>query len=226
MKQQVWRLTAAVMSAGFGLGSLIHPMASAEGLSSDRVEQSANRNGDLVCGPRCVLFLLSHYGIDKAAELHDLVLEIQWPEIERGASLASLSDALRERDLHTAALKVPRRSHLLLESPAIVHLDTEDGIGHYAVCLPSKNGSTVRLWDGLSGEVELSRKSFANRWSGNVLLTSTDPLLDPKSIVQEPIHPITVLAVVALVVGFLAGTIKWWRRTSQDDLPRESAYSN
>lgn len=51
--------------------------------------------GDLVCGPRCVQYVVQHYGGDE--NLTDLVREIQWPDLEAGSSFDSLKDALAKR---------------------------------------------------------------------------------------------------------------------------------
>ncbi len=78
------------------VGSIFLSCAIAEG----RVTQ---RTADNVCGPRCVQFVLSHFGID--VSLPELVRQSQWP-IDGGASLSALKRSLESKGIFVKAIWV------------------------------------------------------------------------------------------------------------------------
>lgn len=157
--------------------------------------------GDLTCGPRCVRFLLRHYKLGEP-EVIDLVREMQWPEIEKGSSLASVARALQKRGIHTEALQIHRDSVLVWPHPVIVHTEPnkkenaegeagyenveEAGIGHYSVWMPSSSPSEAHVWNfysiGFLGKV--STKELSRQMSGIVLLTSPTPITSVKHAVR------------------------------------------
>jgi ABC-type bacteriocin/lantibiotic exporter with double-glycine peptidase domain len=144
---------------------IIQPPKSAE----EQVEP-----GDIVCGPRCVQFVLKYYGIEE--DLIDLVREIQWPDLERGASLDSLEMALRMRGIETRAMRLGSRGVLKSPHPVIMHLNGKSAGGHYVVWLPSSSDSESHVWIGLAGVQVGPTLDLEKSRSGAILLTSPTPI--------------------------------------------------
>lgn len=135
---------------------------------------------DVVCGPRCARFLLQWYKKDDPG-LVRLIREVQWPNLDEGASLASLDAALRLRGIHTCAIRVAPKAILKWPHPMIVHLADEASRtgGHYVVQLPSSTSDVVHAWVGLPGVQSGPAELLNSRRSGAVLLTSTEPITHP-----------------------------------------------
>lgn len=151
------------------------------GTNSDATEPavSPRSRGDVVCGPRCVQYVLQHYGIE--SDLIDLVKETQ-SDFEAGASLANLNDALRRRGVFTAALKLSPNSVLQWPHPVLMHLSSEtEGMGHFVVWLPTQDGSESQVWNGLSGTQTGPESVLAKKRSGYVLLTATAEIPQPEA---------------------------------------------
>jgi len=142
-------------------------------------EPRLSSQGDVVCGPRCVEYLLQCYR--KATPgLIDLVRETQWPDFEAGASLKSLEGALRKRGVFTQAMKVGPEARLCWPYPVLLHLNGDDAFdGHFVVWLPSSTAARDEVWSGLIGVRKSSPAWLAQRRSGAILLTSPVPITDP-----------------------------------------------
>lgn len=133
--------------------------------------------GDVVCGPRCLQYLLRHYGIE--TELMDLVKETQ-SDFEEGATLDALNEALRRRGVHTAALRLPSTAVIRWPHPVLMHLKSDDeGMGHYVIWLPTSERTQVHVWNGLAGIQTGSESRLAAKRSGVVLLTSQTEIEQP-----------------------------------------------
>lgn len=102
---------------------------------------------DSVCGPRCVQYVLARYGV--RVELHDLIVELQWPEVSKGASLADLARALEGRGIRTRLSVAPRLDAYEAAQPAIAYIRGETQLGHFVV-VERRDGALV-LWDGATG---------------------------------------------------------------------------
>lgn len=169
--------------------------------------ERVDSKGDVVCGPRCVEFILKYYG-KNGVDLVDLVNEIQGEQVDRGATMERLKNALDARGMFTFAGEIPLGGRLRWPHPVIVHLRSEDprGMGHYVVQLPSEGGTAI-VYSGLSGYQKGSEKDLAGRMSGHVLLTSPEPISDPISCVEVSTAPARALAwggaAILLVSGFL-----------------------
>jgi hypothetical protein len=163
--------------------------------------------GDVICGPRCVEFILDYYG-KTSVDLVDLVRETQGDEIDRGSTMATLKNALDARGVYTYAGEIPPGGHLRWPYPAIVHLRSEDprGMGHYVVQLASEGGTAV-VYSGLSGYQRGGENDLGARMWGHVLLTSPEPISDPVVCVEVSTVPARALAwggvAVLLVSGFV-----------------------
>jgi ABC-type bacteriocin/lantibiotic exporter with double-glycine peptidase domain len=168
-------------------------------------------HGDRVCGPRCVQFVLQRCG-KPHVDLVDLVREIQWPDIEAGASLGALGRALEARGLHTAAIKLEPEALLHWPEPAIVHVRPANSQGdHFLVWLGSPGRHEVQVWDGLLGvRTDSLREHLATR-TGPVLLVSRSSIADPASAARMPWNTVPILlALVALLVcaGYFARVLR------------------
>ncbi len=141
--------------------------------NSQANETKVQGGADLICGPRCVGFLLEYYGHPEPLE--SLVREIQSPRFEQGSSLTSIKDALSARGIHTAPIRISENAVLCSDYPAIIHL-IDDGKefapGHYVVWLPDSTESNCQIWGGLSGLQAGPWRSLRGKMSGFVLLTA------------------------------------------------------
>jgi ABC-type bacteriocin/lantibiotic exporter with double-glycine peptidase domain len=151
-------------------GRFSQPDVHATEPGADRANSEAT--GDTFCGPRCVQFVLDHYGRQEA--LRPLVEEIQERDWRQGSTLASLQSALERRGIYTAALKVANGSRIDWPEPMIVHLlpTRTLELGHFVVLLPGTDAGGLRVWCGLSGVHTLTAGELSSIWSGAVLLTS------------------------------------------------------
>ena len=140
---------------------------------------AARQQGDLVCGPRCLEYLLRCYHKENPG-LIELIREVQWPDIDAGSTLQSLEAALRRRGLGTRAIRIGPEARLCWPYPVLVHLsgtDTEEG--HYVVWLPSSTEAHEEVWSGLAGVRTGTPAQLARRRSGAILLTAPGPIGDP-----------------------------------------------
>ncbi len=160
------------------VATLALPRSSTWGVDTPAATTEQSRP-DVVCGPRCVQFILKQYG--KQVELHDLIQEIQWPHLEAGSNLADLQKSLNKRGIHTAAIQISSGAKLDWTEPVLVHLKpgisiTPETLGHFVVWLPSSTSDIVHLWFGPKGIHQGSNNRFASIRSGAVLLTSQRPI--------------------------------------------------
>jgi len=199
---RVWRCVTLVTLTLAVAAGYAQEHASLSSLSVPELDKNAWWD-DRICGPRCVQYLLGYYDLE-SEDIIDLVREVQWPDLERGASLDRVEQSLRDRGIHTASIVVPENGELCWHSPAVVHLkDDEAGLGHFAVWLPESSGGEVKVWGGRSGTRVLEKRDFSKLFTGVALLTSREPLGDPGSAIVNPIHSIRGIRFLlgATVVG-------------------------
>lgn len=172
------------------------------GSAPAQVSRSEAAPSDRVCGPRCAWLVLRYYGHD--VDLMDLVREIQWPEFERGASLAAIQDSLERRGVHTSALWIAPTARLHWGHPVIMHLESNSLGGHFVVRGPSQSPDHDVIWTTIDGSNPLPVESRRAGRSGYVFLTSPEPITDPASaaIVPEPawLTPVTIGAAIMLPI--------------------------
>ena len=138
---------------------------------------------NIVCGPRCVQYLLKHYG--QEVDLIELVREMQWPELEAGTTMDTIEKALNSRGIHTLGMQLAPRARLKWPHPVLVHMKVEGAkFGHFAVRLPSSS-DTVDLWCGLAGIQRVSEDELSKRCTGAVLLTAPKPITDVESAIER-----------------------------------------
>jgi ABC-type bacteriocin/lantibiotic exporter with double-glycine peptidase domain len=149
-------------------------------IEADGDDEELPHGHDLLCGPRCVQFLLQYYQRSPAATLVALTREIQWPDVEAGVSLERIAEALKARSIHTAALKLSSDATLKWNHPVVVHLAPRDqqALGHYVIWLPDSTEGICRVWSGTPGMQIGSWSELRAGMSGVVLLTSPEPITE------------------------------------------------
>lgn len=131
---------------------------------------SIEGEGELLCGPRCVDFLLKFYGCE--SDLPGLAGEM---DCKAGATLASVTAVLEKRGVHAVPTEISSHELLDWKCPVVVHLRptlNAGDIGHYVVWLPSSDQRTTCFWDGVFGFTRMPTKEFCPLRSGYVILTS------------------------------------------------------
>jgi|HubBroStandDraft_4_1064222.scaffolds.fasta_scaffold70163_2 hypothetical protein len=127
-----------------------------------------------VCGPQCIQRVLETYGIKE--KLTTIIYEIQWPDLERGTSMADLISALERRGISVKAARVPLGVPVVWPHPVIIHYPRESGLGHYAVLTPADGSRGQHVWYGPSREGEFPANACFWRRSEIVLLTSSEEI--------------------------------------------------
>lgn len=203
----------------FGDVGLIHLLHTSNMVSRDLVADYAKEvSPDLICGPRCVHFILKHFGIE--SDLIELTKAAQWPDLESGASLKSLSDILIQNGLHTRAIKFSPSAKLNWDFPVIFHRELDSRkVGHFAVWLPESTLSSVEIWDGIQGKLHQAESSWRAERSGVVLLVAPAPISTTEnSFCIVPFQDRFSLGLTSGVLVFVAvfltlgSTFKAWRR--------------
>ncbi len=139
---------------------------------------------DVICGPRCVRFILEYYGLSGQPHctLFDLIREMQWPAVDDGCSLDDISSALRSRHISNTPKRIPPHHPIRGSAPVVVHLQQPHmDIGHFAIWLPSSSATTVNLWSYPDGVYSMPAAQFATARHDVVLYTvdgSEEPVSD------------------------------------------------
>jgi ABC-type bacteriocin/lantibiotic exporter with double-glycine peptidase domain len=160
---------------------------------------------DEICGARCVQYVLEHFG-KQSPDVIDLVREIQYPKLEKGARLQSVADALQQRGVYSFPMRISRRARLKWPHPVVVHLgEDEQAMGHFVIWLPSSAGDQVVVWFGLAGIRRMNEREWADRRSNAILLTAPDPIINPEEAVEKAPSPTgvywTVFGSAAILIG-------------------------
>jgi len=135
-------------------------------------------SADLVCGPRCLQFILHRYG--QEVDLIDLVKEAQWPELEVGASLDGIQKSLNGRGIHTAAIRFDPGREFRWPHPVLLYTDEgSPARGHYVVRVPGATpGDDDLVWAGVEGWRRGRWEDVTRGFSGLALLTAPGPITD------------------------------------------------
>jgi ABC-type bacteriocin/lantibiotic exporter with double-glycine peptidase domain len=175
----------------------------------EQIEETKNETnvGDVICGPKCVHFLLDYYGKEQE-DIIRLVREIQYPEWREGATLSKVAESLEKRGIYTFAMKIKPSARLVWKYPVIVHLSPRpnEQIGHYVVWLPESRDNDLRIWNGDEGMQNHQERTWSKERSGAVLLTSPEPITKPSQAVKWvglPFYDIYCLAFAWIM--FLSG---------------------
>jgi ABC-type bacteriocin/lantibiotic exporter with double-glycine peptidase domain len=183
--------------------------------------KSENQNkeentGDLICGPKCVKKILQWYKKEDE-DIIRLVREIQWPDVQKGASIGKIAQALEKRGIHTFAMKVKSSARIVWQYPVIIHIKPkkEQNIGHFVVWLPTSEKSVVSVYDGDFGIFEYNERQWSNERSGSVLLTSIEPIKTPYNSVvfggyDVNSQPFIVVSLIIFVSGCVCFTLTFF----------------
>jgi ABC-type bacteriocin/lantibiotic exporter with double-glycine peptidase domain len=164
-----FRIPFVLIAGGIVLAISVPPVS-----AQNTTRYSGRRVDELVCGPRCVQYVLRRYAVEE--DLIELVREIQWPHLESGATLEALADALAKRSVYSRAIRIESVAQIRWPHPVILHLSGDGKLGHYLVMLPTRDDGGVRVWPGLAEEPSPSLDDLDQACSGAVLLTSPQPM--------------------------------------------------
>ena len=191
-------------------------------VATARAEAPAARlsaDSDMVCGPRCVKFILKSYG--QEADLIDLAKEIQWPDLEAGASLDRIEQSLHARGIHTKAVRFAPGRRLNWPHPAVLYTDEGNPPrGHYVVSAPDGGSESDDLiWAGVEGWRRGRWDEITRGFSGVALLTSPNPILTTDTVAghvpTNKLLQIAGSACVGAIVAFLLSRVaaRWSSRS-------------
>jgi len=171
---------------------------------------------DTVCGPRCVQFVLKEFGLQ--TDLLEIVLEMQWPKLEEGSSLAAIQHAIERRGLAARALSVPSDCTIQTEAYVVMHVNcgrgsiTSDAGGHFIVLVPPKDGIGSYYWDGLHGS-SLDMPSGCVP-SGYILLVARDRSQCVLQIRRGfTLAVVVLLSSLAVLAGYSLYCVRTYKRT-------------
>src|SRR5262245_94188 len=81
--------------------------------------EGTGRN-DIVCGPRCLQYLLGYYGARSDSTLIDIIRDVQSLDEESGSSLLDLRDYLERHGIQARPLQISQECTLSWKYPSIV----------------------------------------------------------------------------------------------------------
>jgi hypothetical protein len=161
-------IACCILSCGVSFGKPAGTR-SAQLISSD--------GGDVVCGPRCLQYVLDYYDAPGSNDLLALIKEVQWPHIESGASVAAISRVLTDRGIDSTAIELAPSDlvDIVWPHPVILHFkphpNSNHELGHFVIWLPVQSPVRTHVWNGLSASEYVSSSELQNRLSGIALLT-------------------------------------------------------
>jgi ABC-type bacteriocin/lantibiotic exporter with double-glycine peptidase domain len=187
----------------------IVPWQGALGVCGEADEKSSLEGlNEVICGPRCVYYVLKHSGRDEP--LASLVREMQWPDLTKGSTVAQMEKALTSRGIHVRSIQLKRFGSARPESPAIVHLrkegDAEEDLkGHFVVLLPESTEAEALVWDGVLGIRREPWIEFSKKMTGTIMLTGDAPIenVDEVLRLRGPLSAWEVCLWAALVLGLV-----------------------
>lgn len=212
-KLVVFVIATVLAATGIGFSIRTHTLPS---VRPDPIREPIQGMADNICGPRCVQFVLRQYGFN--AELQELVREVQWPALEEGATLDSMTQALQRRGICTCVLKLDPSTRLAWRYPVIIHLRGNKGfLGHYLVLLPRSGTDEADEYVEFTGVSHYPSSAIHERMSGVVMLTSPVPIDDWRSAISgEPLS--FLFAPFVLFALFLFGILMLptvWRKVAR-----------
>jgi hypothetical protein len=125
---------------------------------------------DNYCGPRCVQYILYHYGVGSVS-LPSLVKRLDFQDNPSGVSLTAVKKLLESYGVETKPIRIPADHVLRSPNYCIVHLqnDSSSGPGHFVVLLPGTSRQSVLFWD-FDGVKRMSSWEFADKSTGTALV--------------------------------------------------------
>jgi hypothetical protein len=172
--------------------------------------QASGPSSDMICGPRCLDYLL--YWYDMEEDLSDLMWELQNGRFEEPVSLRHLSDALSKRGIYSRAVEIQTGATLTWSYPVIVHMTHPQTYGHFIVWIPPNESHGALYWLGLSGFTAKLSEESQNRLSGIVLLTAPSPIIDISTAARKPILDWENYSISLVLVVLVTGLVGWYIR--------------
>ena len=105
-----------------------------------------------------------------------------------GTTLLGLLKAAEKLGFLAKAVKGSYEALALAPLPAVAHVKTEDGLGHFIVLHRVKKSGVV-VADPGRGIEKLTREEFCRRWTGYMLLLAPEPKAPPVEPGQAPVAP-------------------------------------
>ncbi len=154
----------------------------------------------LVCGPRCVAYILEQTG--QKGNLLGIIQEIQWPDTEQGTSLAQIEKYLIQRGVQTKWVALSPGERPAIEGLAVVAIERDNELGHFVVVTESSRQSGVQYFDGLQGMQSTAFDDFWNQCYSTILLAGPSP---PQEAISAYTRGFSLLstAVAGALVGFM-----------------------
>jgi ATP-binding cassette subfamily B protein len=105
-----------------------------------------------------------------------------------GTNLLGLVQAAEKLSFAAKGVKGPFEALGQVPLPAIAHVKTEEGLGHFVVLHRLRKGSVV-VADPARGIQNLTRDEFCRRWTGYLLLAVPEPIACPATRGVAPVSP-------------------------------------
>lgn len=160
------------------------------------------------CGVYCVY--ASSRMLGRSLQLKDLV-QPKYIGSSEGSSTESLQRAAEDLGLHTAVVTNATFSLVAnAETPVILHVLSDSATGRYDhwVTLLKGSRTVARIFDPPTNFVTIPTGELIERWDGNALLLSTEPIPVGKLVLKGALS-IAAVVVALLLTAFAAG---WYLR--------------
>ncbi len=105
-----------------------------------------------------------------------------------GTNLIGLLQAAEAMGFAARSVKGPFEALARVPLPAVAHVNTEEGLGHFLVLHRVRKGSVV-VADPARGIQVLTREEFCRRWTGHLLLAVPEPNAGPATRSGAPVSP-------------------------------------
>ena len=105
-----------------------------------------------------------------------------------GTNLLGLLNAAEKLGFSAKGVKGPYEALPQVPLPAIAHVRTEEGLGHFLVLHRVRKGSVV-VADPARGVRTLTRDEFCRQWTGYLLLAVPEPNACPATRGRAPVSP-------------------------------------
>ncbi|MCA9064393.1 MAG: hypothetical protein KDA96_15085 [Planctomycetaceae bacterium] len=160
---------------------------------------------DLLCGPRCLHYLLRHLQPDQPQSLNQVVQELQQTGNGRMTSLADLQRVLQAKGIECEVLSANAPHALNADVPVITHTILENGSGHFVIWHPSSTRWWSVIWDGLNEfRIETPRQFRGSVGAGFLVPLDREKAPDVFCLSAEQIVFRFALASVVCSSGFIA----------------------
>jgi ABC-type bacteriocin transporter len=141
------------------------------------------QNDQSDCGPACLATLALHYG--RPVRLQQMRDFAGTDRI--GTNLAGMTEAAERLGFMAKAVKGNFEVLPRAPLPAIAHLRTKEGMGHFVVLHQVKKDSVV-VADPAKGVVTMSPAEFKSMWTGYLILLAPEQA-GPRRVGKEPLSP-------------------------------------